>query len=137
MALPRKEKFNAGRWRVQQERAQIDVDQKPLPPPLHVETLDSVMPGLMKRLGAAPDYWQERISTDWSQLVGIAIAKNTRPGKLEGVSLTVFVTNSVWLHELKQVGYKPLLEKLQKKYGAEKIRHLKLLPDPDVGRTMR
>lgn len=134
MATPRKDRFNAGRWRILQERGRIDADARPPQPPMQDESLDSVMPGLMRKFGIAPDYWQEKLTNDWSQIVGPAVAKHTRPGKLEAVSLTVYVDNSVWLHELKQVGYKPLLEKLQKKYGPEKIRHMKLLLDPDAGR---
>ena len=122
-----------GRWRVQQERAQIESDVRP-PPQQRVETLGEIMPVLMKQIGIAADFWQEKLSADWPQIVGPAVAKNTRPGKLEAVSLTVYVSNSVWLHELKQVGYKPLLEKLQKKYGPEKIRHMKLLLDPEAGK---
>jgi len=133
MARPRKDSFNLGRWRVQQERAQLHADTRP-PPPEHIESIGSVMPSLMKKIGMAPDYWQERLASEWPATVGAAVARNTRPGRLEGVSLTVYVTNSVWLRELKQVGYKPLLQKLQQQYGADRIRHLKLLLDPDVGR---
>lgn len=136
MSSPRYDPYNPGRWRVQQERARIDADIRP-PPAAHVSTLGQTIPGLMKQIGIAPDYWQERITNDWPEIVGPGIAKNTRPGKLDNVSLTIYVTNSVWLHELKRVGYTPLLEKLQKKYGPEKIRHLKLLLDPDSGRPSR
>ena len=136
MTDPRKEKFNLGRWRVQQERAQIDPDFRP-PQRERGTTMSQIMPVLMKQIGIAPDYWQEKLTNDWPGIVGPAVAKNTRPGKLEAVSLTVYVNNSVWLHELKQVGYKPLLEKLQKKYGPEKIRHMKLLLDPDTGRKIQ
>ena len=129
----RREKTNMGRWRVQQERAQIDVHEGPPKKPHDIHILGDIVPGLMKQIGIAPDYWQERLQNDWASIVGPGVARNTRPGPLDGVSLTVFVTNSVWLRELKMVGYKPLLEKLQKKYGPEKIRHLKLLLDPDSG----
>jgi predicted nucleic acid-binding Zn ribbon protein len=137
MVTPRREKINWGRWRVQQERAQLDSAAKPPLPTMHVESLDRVMPNLMRQLGAAPDFWQEKLTNEWPQIAGPAVTRHTRPGRLEGVSLTVYVTNSVWLRELKQVGYKPLLEKLQAKYGAEKIRHLKLQLDPDAGRNLQ
>lgn len=133
MPAPRKDRENLGRWRVQQERAQIDAGEYPPKKSHPVKTIGDLVPGLMKQIGIAPDYWQERLQNDWATLVGPGVARNTRPGPLDAVSLTVFVTNSVWLRELKMVAYKPLLEKLQKKYGADKIRHLKILLDPDSG----
>ena len=127
-------KFNLGRWRVQQERGQIDEDEMPRPPE-RLETIGQVMPTLMRQIGIVADYWQEKMAADWKDLVGSPVCRYTRPGMLEGVSLTVFVNNSVWLHELKRVGYEPLLKKLQAKYGPDRIRHLKLTLDPESGRA--
>lgn len=131
-----RKKINLGRWRVLQERGQIDADARPTPEE-RLETIGQVMPNLMKQIGIAPDYWQEKMRTDWPALVGSPVSRYTRPGALEGVSLTVYVSNNVWLNELKRVGYEPLLRKLQAAYGAGRIRHLKLLMDPDCGRPPR
>ena len=128
-----RQRFNVGRWRVQQERAQIAANEMP-PAPVRLATVADKLPKLMKEIGVQQSYWIEVMQSEWSQLVGDALARHTRPGPLEGVSLTVYVTHSVWLHELKRVGYKPLLENLQKRFGAGKIRHLKLLLDPDLAR---
>lgn len=132
----RKQKINWGKWRVQQERACIDVDERP-PPVGRVTEIGTAIPGIMARMGAAPDFWQERLQNNWREIVGPAIARNTRPGLLERGSLTVYVSNNTWLYELKQALYKEFLGKVQKEYGADKIRHLRLLSDPDVGRTMK
>lgn len=133
MTQPRRERFNPGRWEVQREREQLGEEARPVRSD-RTDNVARVMPTLMKQLGVSPDFWQERLTSDWPGIVGPALARNTRPGRLEGVSLTVYVTNSVWLRELKQVGYNPLLDKLQQKYGPGRIRHLKLQLDPDVGR---
>ncbi len=132
----RKQKVNWGRWRVEQERSQIETSARP-PPAGNFSEIGAVIPSIMKRLTIAQDYWQERMQNDWCELVKPPISRNCRPGPLDGVSLTVYFTNSTWLREFKVAIYKPLLEKLQKKYGAEKIRHMKLLIDPDVGRHNR
>lgn len=122
-----------GRWRVQQERGAIPVDQRPPPPP-RLETVGSALPGIMQEFGAEDAYWQEKFASEWASVVGQAVAQHSRPGGLQGVSLTVYVSNSVWLQELKRVGYAPMLARLQERYSAGLIRHLKLVLDPDAGR---
>lgn len=126
-------RVNMGRWRVLQERGAIPEDQRP-PPPQRLETMGSALPSIMRELGAEDAYWQEKFASEWATVVGAAVAQHSRPGPLQNVSLTVYVTNSVWLQELKRVGYAPMLARLQERYSAGKIRHLKLVLDPDAGR---
>lgn len=134
MQRGRKTKFNAGAWRVQQERAQIDIDSPPPLPPFVVGTLGQAIPELMKELGTADLYLRDEIVREWAGMLGPALAKNTRPGPVERGSLTVFVTNSMWLSELKRYSAKLLMQKLQNKFGADRIRSLRIQLDPEAGR---
>ena len=52
------------------------------------------MPQLVERLAEA------RVRQAWPALVGVDIARRTRPGDLVEGCLTVVVDNSPWLHEL-------------------------------------
>lgn len=42
-----------------------------------------------------------RILDIWEHSVGVSIARNAKPGALQGHVLVVTVTNSTWLHQLR------------------------------------
>lgn len=73
-----------------------------------------------------------RLETDWSQVMGAAVAAHTRPGRLNGDELIVFVDSSVWLSELHRSKAR-MLANLQKAFGKNRIRGLRLQLDPGRG----
>lgn len=91
-----------------------------------------VVPRLMKQFGLEDRYWEQALLTEWVSIVGEQVARRTRPGRVQNQTLYVFVTSSAWLSELSRYGQKQMLENLQKKFGAEKIKSLRIQMDPDV-----
>jgi predicted nucleic acid-binding Zn ribbon protein len=89
---------------------------------------------VMKKLGLEDRFWEQSLVSEWSTLVGEQVARHTRPGRIQQGTLHVFVTNSAWLHELMRYGQRPMLENIQRRFGREKIRSLRLQADPDAGR---
>ncbi|MGQ9660767.1 MAG: DUF721 domain-containing protein [Kiritimatiellia bacterium] len=94
-------------------------------------SIAAVIPRLLARIGLEGDSCLLRLAEEWPALVGTVIAAHTRPGRVMGQTLVVFVDSSVWLSELKRFGQAQMLAKLQERFGAEKIRSLRFQPDPD------
>jgi predicted nucleic acid-binding Zn ribbon protein len=126
-------RMTRGQWAVHRERAQIDERRQP-PRPSGDDTLEETLPKLMKKLGLDSKHWVETLSEEWSSIVGEAVSKHTRPGRIDGARLTVFVDSSAWLSELKRFGKKEMQQNLQKRFGIKRIREIRLQLDPDKGR---
>ena len=70
-----------------------------------------------------------RIEGEWPTIMGPAVAAHTRPGRLVAGELAVYVDSSVWLSELYRSRAR-MLANLQKSYGKDRIRALRLQIDP-------
>ncbi len=125
----RRFQFDRGRWQMERERHHLK-REKPLPPETSAG-LGQVIPQVMKGLGLEDRFWEQELLEEWPKLVGPQVARHTRPGRLERKIFHVFVTNSAWLSELSRYGQKQILENLQKRFGADKIKGIKLQLDPD------
>jgi predicted nucleic acid-binding Zn ribbon protein len=123
-----------GQWAIHRERARIDSFRQP-PSQTDGDAIGEALPGLMKRLGLDAHHWVETLGQEWDAIVGAAVGKHTRPGRVDGPRLTVFVDSSAWLNELKRFGKREMLRNLQKRFGARRIRDIRLQLDPD--RTSR
>ncbi len=117
-----------------QERCRIAPSSQP--PRAGEHAMGDALPGVMKRLGLDTEHWVETLTKEWRQVVGSAVGSHTRPGRIDGSRLTVFVDSSVWLNELKRYGAKQMLQNLQSRFGASRIRNIRLQVDPD-GRSRR
>ena len=93
-------------------------------------SIADLVPGLMKRMGLAEKHWVTVLHDEWDSLAGDAVAKHTKPGRMQGKHLIVFVDSSVWLSELSRYGSKELLANLQKRFGASKIGSVRFQIDP-------
>jgi hypothetical protein len=71
------------------------------------------------------------IEREWAAAVGPAVAAHTRPGRLDRDQLVVFVDSSPWLSELQRFAVAELLEKVQARFGRERIRRVRLQLDPE------
>lgn len=91
------------------------------------DTLDSVL----KDLRLDEKDWQTEMLESWVELAGRTVAKHARPGKVSGTMLTVFVDSPVWLAEFTRTSRGPLLQALQRRFGANRITGLRFAPDPD------
>ena len=85
----------------------------------------------MKKLGLQEQHWIESLRTEWKDLVGEDVAGHTRPGRVIGRTLVVFVDSSVWLSELTRYGREPMLAKIRERFGDQQVNAIRLQIDPD------
>lgn len=93
--------------------------------------IGDLISGVMKDLGLEQRLWERAITEEWPTLVGRQVAAHTRPGPLERGTLVVFVRHSTWLAELRHCGMQEILLNLQKRFGADRIRAVRLQLDPE------
>ena len=122
--------FNRGRWAVERERCLIG-DATPPPDFRDPSGIAEVLPSVLKQFGVEHTIWTERLTAEWPNIVGEAIARHARPGRLDGDTLRIFVTDNVWLHELKRFGPKTLVEKIRNATGISAVRRIQFELDPD------
>ncbi len=91
----------------------------------------NVLPQVMKKLGLEQRFWEQSLINEWEHLVGPQVAKYSRPGRLDRKVLHIFVTHPAWLSELSRYGQKQLLANLQARFGADRIKSVRLQLDPD------
>ena len=128
--MGRRQIFNPGRWQVERERCRIP-HRVPSPDFRDPVSVANVIPVLMKRLGLEDQHWMDRLVKEWPALVGDAVAKHTRPGRVQKENLFVFVDSSVWLNELVRYGKDAILANLRKHFGDGKIKSVSFQLDPD------
>lgn len=124
-----KKRMTRGQWNVHRERCRIVPG--PQPPKSDDHAIADALPELMRRVGLDSAHWVDTLTEEWEKIVGAAVGAHTRPGRLDGNRLTVFVDSSVWLNELKRYGAKQMLSNLQARFGASRIRNIRLQVDPD------
>lgn len=129
MSSNSKDFINYGAWHVQRERFHLTASRPPAAD--RSKEVGQVVPSLLKSLGLEDRLWEEQLRIEWPQLVGEQVAHHTRPGRLHRKTLFIFVSNSAWLNELSRYGLKPILEKLQGRFGPDRIQQLRLQLDPD------
>lgn len=86
---------------------------------------------LLRALRLDDQFRMGRLETEWPSIMGPAVAVHTRPGRLNGNELVVFVDSSVWLSELYR-SRAQMLVNLQKAFGKTRIRSLRLQIDPGM-----
>jgi predicted nucleic acid-binding Zn ribbon protein len=87
----------------------------------------------MKHVRVEDEQWVSDLSAEWPTLVGEAVSRHTRPGRLERGELRVFVDSAVWLSELKRWGGPKVLSNLTRRFGPSRIRAVRFEMDPDGG----
>lgn len=102
--------------------------------PLAPETsasIGDVVPGVVRTMGLESRLWERTLADEWPSLVGPQLAQHARPGRYDRKTLYIFVDHPTWLNELSRYGQKEILAKLQARYGAERIRQVRLQLDPE------
>ena len=84
------------------------------------------------RGGLEARVWEQSLTSEWESLVGLPLAKHTRPGRYQYGTLYVYIDHPTWLSELSRFGQAEILLKLQERFGKDKIKKLRLQIDPDA-----
>jgi predicted nucleic acid-binding Zn ribbon protein len=121
-----------GWWTVQKERARL-TDPAPPPPAREARPVGAVLPDVLKTLGLEERHWMAVLQTEWAECVGADVARHTRPGRLQGKTLVVFVDSSAWLSELARFGRDAMLARVRDRVGRGKVNALRLEIDPGDG----
>lgn len=126
----RRRRENTIQWQVERERFQLPDMDAPAPEP-EAEIRDvvkNIFQGIDVRRQPA---LLEQIRETWPELAGPGAGKHARPGYLDRQTLIVFVDSAVWLNELARYEQTGILARLQKHFGAEAIKALRLQADPE------
>ncbi len=132
MAYPRRtlpKNFDPIRWQVERERRQIP-DALPRTPFKEAQSVSTALDGVLKKIGVNFSSLENRIQNDWIEIVGADLARRTMPGKLANGTLTIFVTGSVWLSELKRNGQANVIKRVNETLGATTVRRVVWLAAP-------
>ncbi|MFO7535585.1 MAG: DUF721 domain-containing protein [Kiritimatiellia bacterium] len=89
-----------------------------------------VLKGVMNRIAVLRVDLIEELTKTWPDIAGKAVASHTRPAKMEGAQLVVFVDQHVWMQELQRSGKKPLMSTIWKRFGAGKVKDILFRLDP-------
>jgi predicted nucleic acid-binding Zn ribbon protein len=125
----RGKKFNRGKWQMERERLHLQ-ERRPPAGVADASTIGSILPLVMKQFGLGDQHWLETVAAEWPVVVGEDVAKHSRIGGFRDKNLTVFVDNTVWLSEFNRYGREKMLGNIQKRFGVDRIKSLKLLLDP-------
>ncbi len=121
-------RFNRARRTVECERHRVPLGPPPLP--VNVSSVRDVLPSVFKEFNLEGAWWERELVEKWPEVVGPAVAKVSRPGRYDRKTLTVFVSHSTWLSELKRGGERQILANIARQFGPDKVRQLRFLLDP-------
>jgi predicted nucleic acid-binding Zn ribbon protein len=121
-----------GWWTLHKERVRL-TDPAPPPPAREARPVGAVVPDVLKRLGLEEHYWASVLETEWAECVGEDVGRHTRPGRLQGKTLVVYVDSSAWLSELARFGRSAMLARVRERVGRGKVDTLRLEIDPGNG----
>ena len=127
--MGRKKHFDKARWLVERERFHIS-DPEPTFDEADV-TIQDVLKDVFKEIDSNDRSWLRALEKEWSVMIGAA-AGHTRPGRFSRHTLVIYVDSSVWLHELMRYAYTDILARLQKRFGADQIKRIRIQADPGV-----
>lgn len=123
--------YGRGRWELERERHQLP-DRDP-PYPDRAYPIAEVVAAVREELGLEQQArWEQELLEEWVKIIGPRFARHVRPGRYRDGTLVLFVSHPVWLSELFRNGTDELLSRLQQRFGADRIRSVRLQLDPDL-----
>ena len=128
--MRRRPSFDYGRWLLQRQRLQIADAAPPLPG--GPSPIGGTVRAVLRQIGLQSDLWKQSLCAEWPAIVGETLARRTRPGRIEGGALTVYVRHSIFLQELSRdpaVGAR-LLANLRERFPAAPLRTVRFQIDP-------
>lgn len=128
--MTRRRQFDRGSWLLQRQRLHI-ADEAP-PPGGGPEPVRKEIEQFIRKLGLQAELWRQTLQSCWKDIVGEGLAARTRPGEVNGHTLTVFVRHSIYLHELarNRAAGEQLLENLRRRLPEAPIRAVRFAMDP-------
>ncbi|WP_201774634.1 DUF721 domain-containing protein [Kiritimatiella glycovorans] len=125
----RRRSYRPDYWRMQRERLRISAPRPP-EPLRHTKRVDEVLAPVLGGMGLEDAFRVSRLHEDWAEIAGRPVADHTRPGRLEGDRLVVYVDHPMWMSELSRFGKGPLLEKVRRYVNDGSVQDLVLKIDP-------
>ncbi len=127
---PRQRREDPLRWQVDCERFNLPNEEPP------AEESDVAVHDIVKEIFKRIDVRRqpsllEQIKANWAELAGPGACTHARPGYLDRQILVIFVDSSVWLDELTRYARAGMLARMQKCFGVEAIKDLRLKADPE------
>lgn len=86
---------------------------------------------VLGRFKVNDDAWLPDLLACWPEMAGSDVAAVARPGKCVSGVLYVYVCDSIRLFELRRAHLKRLEEAVRARFGTDRIRHVRLVIDPD------
>lgn len=93
--------------------------------------LDSAIDSVLDRLGVAQAVERHAVFREWADRLGPEIARAAHPHRVDGETLIVRVTTSVWLNEL-SLRQGEILKRLNAGRSRSSIRRLVFRLDPEA-----
>lgn len=91
-----------------------------------MESLASILPGLMRELGLEDRAAGWRAVSEWPALAGEFIARRSRATSFRDGVLTVEVDGSAWMHQL-SFQKRELVKRANEHLGAQSVREVRLV----------
>ena len=126
--MPARRKKDPGWDRLQRERYGPDYWE---PSKKSIQVAGDLVGKVLKDFGLEDSSRLADLQKAWPDLVGNMNAEHSRPGKLEGGVLSVYVDHHMWLNDMKRTLAPMLLKKLQEKAGKKTIRSLRFEITPE------
>jgi len=92
-----------------------------------VRSVSESVPKFLKGLGLKERFEEEEMMRSWRELVGDFIADNSQPVKVRGKVLYVQVLQPTLHYDLDRTLKGKLLKRIQDRYGAHKVREVRLM----------
>lgn len=128
-SVVRKKSFNKKEWMLTRERFQL-IDEEP-PTDTPFVSVQNVLADIFKKIEANRQPWFGEVHAEWDSLLGDLTSRHARPVGMRGRTLIVHVDNSAWLNELVRFRRGEMLERLQRKFGSERIQNISLRLEPE------
>ena len=93
--------------------------------PDRCESIGDVLKILLPKLGLKDRVDEQEVQDAWKEIVGDFLATHAKPSGLKSGTLMIQVVQSSVRYELETVWKAKILQRLQERFGAKKIREVK------------
>jgi len=121
-------KFDQTRWRLERERFHL---ADPVPPHPEVDlSLHPAITQLFAKLDSQAGSGINKLQSKWKLIAGESVAAHSRPGRLAGDILYIYVDSSAWLAEITRFYSDSILRNIQNEIGTGLVKGVRLLVSP-------
>lgn len=126
--MPPRNKFDQTRWKLERDRFRLTDPAPPRPEP--DLSLRPAITRIFTKLDSQAGSGIHKIQTKWKIIAGEAAAGHSRPGRLAGDILYVYVDSSSWLAEITRFYSENILRKIQDEIGPGTVKGLRFQVSP-------